>query len=96
MIDSGPPETGSADEDSDRALPDWLVGLMTVEAIALLIGLAMPITPSKTGSTWSPAELLTPDPSYLTEVAVYFLMTNVLLFTFGLAVWISGRIRQSR
>ena len=79
--------------DPKRALPDWAVGILAVEAIALSIGLAMPVTPSKTGSTWSPAELLTPDPSYLTEVAVYFAMTNVLIFGIGLAAWVVSKVK---
>jgi len=66
-----------------------------VEAIALLIGLAMPITPSKTGSTWSPAHLFSADPSYLTEVAVYFLMTNVLILGIGVGVWVLAKFKRS-
>ena len=95
MADSELRETGSEGEDSDGALPDRLVGLLTVEAIALLIGLAMPITPSKTGSTWSPAQLFSPNPSYLTEVAVYFLMTNLLILALGLGVWVFSKLRRT-
>jgi len=95
MADSGPEETPPREEDSEGTLPDWAVGLLTVEAIALGIGLAMPITPSKTGSTWSPAELFTADPSYLTKVAVYFVMTNLLILAIGLGIWVSSKFKRS-
>ena len=36
-------------------MPDWLVALLMAEGVALMIALVTPITPSKTGSTWSPA-----------------------------------------
>jgi hypothetical protein len=71
------------------------VGILAVQAIALLIGIAMPLTPSKTGSTWSPAELLWDDPGYLLQVAVYFVMTNLLIVLLGLAVWIVTRFDGS-
>ena len=93
MGDATAPEPASEAEDSKGALPDWAVGLLTVEAIALLIALAMPITPSKTGSTWSPAQLFATDPSYLMEVAVYFVITNLLILAIGLAAWVWSRLR---
>jgi len=63
------------------------VVVILVEAAALLIGLAMPLTPSKTGSTWSLAHFFTTNPSYLTEVFVYFVFTNLLLLVFGSVLW---------
>jgi hypothetical protein len=53
--------------------------VLILEWIALLIGLAMPITPSKTGSDFSMADWFFQEPSYLQEVLVYFLLSNLLL-----------------
>ena len=54
------------------------------EFVALLIGLVMPVTPSKTGtSDWSPAELLFAEPSYLQEVAVDFVLANLVMVVLG-------------
>lgn len=80
-------------EDSGGTLPDRAVGLLTVQAIAILIGLAMPVTPSKTGSRWSPAQLFTPEPTYLQEVVVYFVMTNSTILAIGLVAWVVWRFR---
>lgn len=63
-------------------------GLFLAEGAALLIALLMPITPSKTGSKRGLADLLIPDPSYLQEVLVYFVLTNILLLIIGVIVWI--------
>ena len=95
MADSEPRKSASGSDDSQGALPDWAVALLAVEAIALLIGLAMPITPSKTGSTWSPAQLFSTDPSYLMEVAVYFVMTNLLFLAIALVAWVHSKLRRS-
>ena len=65
-------------------LPDWAVGLLAAEGIALGIALALPITPSKTGSTWSPAHLFTPDPSYMEKAFASFVGVNLLLLVLGL------------
>ncbi|MEZ5584778.1 MAG: hypothetical protein R3F37_20220 [Candidatus Competibacteraceae bacterium] len=64
-------------------------GLLLAEVIALIIGLVMPITPSKTGSSRGLAHLVFPDPSYWQEVLVYFLLTNLLLLMLGIvfALW---------
>jgi hypothetical protein len=66
-------------------------GVLAVEAFALLVALVTPITPSKTGSTWTPGEFFSTDPSYVVDVAASFLMVNCLLFAIGLAVWITSR-----
>jgi len=93
MADSEPSEPASRGEDSDSTLSDRAVALLAVEAIALLIGLAMPVTPSKAGSTWSPAQLFSEDPSYLTEVAVWFVMTNLLILAIGFGAWVLSRLK---
>lgn len=54
-------------------------GLLLAEGAAVLIALLMPITPSKTGSDWTLAQLFIPDPGYLQEVLAYFLFTNLVL-----------------
>jgi hypothetical protein len=64
---------------------------LIVEWIALLIGLAMPITPSKTGSDFSFADLFFEDPNYFQEVLVYFLLGNLLLGVLALIVVIVMR-----
>ncbi len=61
------------------------------EAIALGIALAMPITPSKTGSTWSPANFFSTDPTYLEKVAASFVVVNFLLLVLGLVAWVISR-----
>lgn len=95
MVDSEPGAPESLSEDAKRTLPDWAVGVLAVEAISLLIGLAMPITPSKTGSTWTPAQLFWTDPSYLAEVVVYFVLTNLLILAFLFGVWAFSKIKRS-
>lgn len=95
MTESHEPAVRQEDRDSGTGLSDRAVGFLAVQAIALLIGIAMPVTPSKTGSTWSPAHLFRDDPSYLLEVAVYFVMTNLLILMIGLVVWIVTRLGGS-
>ncbi len=94
MSDSDPKETESGADDSKSALPDWAVALFAVEAIAVLIGLAMPIAPSKTGSTWNPAQLFSAEPSYLSEVAFWIVATNVLVLAIGFVAWVYSRIKR--
>ena len=79
-----------------RSRRDILIGVVTVESISLLIGLAMPITPSKTGSDGSLADLFFQDPSYLQEVLVYFVLGNVIIGAMILAAWIWERISRAR
>jgi hypothetical protein len=69
----------------------WWKSLLIVEWIALLIALAMPITPSKTGGDASLADLVFEDPNYFQEVLVYFLVGNLLLGMLALIVVIVMR-----
>ena len=80
-------------DDRPSRIPDWLVFVTLVEAGALGISLIMPITPSKTGSgsTWSPASLLTPDPIYLETVGAWFVVTHLLLVVLGLVAWVVSK-----
>lgn len=76
-------------------LPDWLVGAAIAEAVALVVALIMPFTPSRTGSTWSPAELFVADPSYLAQVVAGFLLIHAIYLVFGIPIWLSVRRRRS-
>ena len=91
MTQSGPTTGGRRGEDL-QGWRDRAVGILAMESIALGIALAMPITPSKTGSTWSPAHLFTPDPTYLEEVAASFVSVNAIFVVLGvLALVVSKR-----
>ncbi len=78
---------GPSGEDQERRVPGWLVGLLAIEAIALGIAIVTPVTPSKTGSRWSPAHLFSADPTYLEEVGASFVLVNVILLGLGLVAW---------
>ena len=62
-------------------------GLLLAEGAALMIALLMPITPSKIGSGRGIAHHLIPDPSYLEQVFLYFLLTNLLILIIGAIMW---------
>lgn len=66
-----------------------LHGLLLVESAALFIGIAMALTPSKTGSAYSLADHFFDNPSFLQEVTTYFLLTNigVLFITLCIGIW---------
>jgi hypothetical protein len=87
---SAPPERDPEARGAGRAQ-----GLLALETIALLIALAVPITPSKTGSTWTPASLFWPEPTYLQEVVVAFGVVNLLLGIIGVAAWIAFKLGGS-
>jgi hypothetical protein len=80
--------------DRERKWTPWK-SFLIVEWIALLIGLAMPITPSKTGGDASFADLFFEDPNYFQEVLVYFLLGNLLLGVLALIVVVIVR-REKR
>jgi hypothetical protein len=90
MTDSDP-LPGTPDEEPPATNLARAKGVLGVEAFALLVALVTPITPSKTGSTWTPGEFFSADPSYLLDVAASFLMVNGLLLVLGLTVWIVSR-----
>jgi len=70
-----------------------LKGLLVLESIGLAIAVVTPITPSKTGTTWSPAELLTPEPTYLQDVLASFIVMNLIFVVLAAVVWVSVRLR---
>lgn len=90
MARGGPPH-----EAGRRRAPGWIVGVLTLEAIALGIAIVTPVTPSKTGSTWSPAHLFSADPTYLEEVGASFVLVNILLLGLGLLAWALSRGSRS-
>ena len=75
-------------------LPDWVVVLLMIQAVAILIALVSPITPSKTGSRWSPADLVLEDPGYLHHVLASYVVVNAIMALIALAAWVS--LRRSR
>ena len=83
-----------APEDETR-FRDRLKGVLVLESIALAIALVTPVTPSRTGSTWSPAEIFTTDPSYLEKVLASFVTVNLLMVFLGVVVWIVTRLGRS-
>lgn len=50
-----------------------------IQFLALMIGLAMPITPLKTGGRADMARYFFESPGYLHEVLVWYLATNLLI-----------------
>lgn len=70
---------------------DRLKGLLLVEGVALAIALVTPVTPSKTGSDWTFADLVWEEPSYVQEVAASFVVVNLLLMVIGLVILITVR-----
>lgn len=71
-------------------------GLLLAEGSALVIALLMPVTPSKTGSIRRLAEFLIPDPSYLQEVLVYFVLTNLLILIVVAILWLLVKFSSER
>jgi uncharacterized membrane protein len=71
-------------------------GLFLAEGTAVLIGLIMPITPSKTGSNRGLAHFIFPEPSYWQQVCVYFVITNLLLIILGMAIAVWCKLGDSR
>lgn len=69
--------------------PDWLVAVGFAEAVAILIALVTPITPSKTGSDSSLAAYFLVDPSYPEEVLVSFVVVNLMIGVLALLAWFS-------
>ncbi|NIP57954.1 MAG: hypothetical protein GWM92_15865 [Gemmatimonadetes bacterium] len=90
---SAAPDAGSGGEAA--SLERWKL-LALVEGVALMIAVIMPVTPSKTGSEWAPAELVFPDPSYLHQVAVYFVLTNLMIALLAAALVVGVRWREWR
>lgn len=62
-----------------------------VQAMVLLIALAMPITPLKTGGRANTAALFFENPGYLHEALVWYLAGNVLVALILVIAMISVR-----
>ena len=80
---------------NSKFLPNWAIGLLIAEFVALAIAFVTPLTPNKTGRPSNPAQLFVTDPSYIDNVLVSFLMVNLLLLILGLVVWITTRRGRS-
>ena len=63
-------------------------GVLWAELVALIIGVMMTVTPSKTGSDYSLAAHFIDDPPFIAEVVVYFLLTNVLMLALAAVFWV--------
>lgn len=70
---------------------DRFVAVLVIEFIALAIALVSPVTPSKTGSSWSPAELFAAEPSYPQKVLAAFVTVHLIIALLGVLVWIVSR-----
>ncbi len=88
MTRSGREGSRPPSKDPQNRLPDWLAGVLVTQSIALGIAVVMPLTPTKTGSTWSPAHFFSTDPTYLEKVGASFVLVNVLLLVLGLVAWV--------
>ena len=95
MTHSGRPGSRLPHEDPQSRVPGWITGVLVAESIALGIAVVTPITPSKTGSTWSPATVFSTDPTYLEKVGASFVLVNVLLLVLGLIAWVVSRRGRS-
>jgi hypothetical protein len=65
--------------------------MLVVEGLAFPIALVTPVTPSKTGSDGTFADLVWEEPSYLQEIAASFAVVNLFIVSIGLVIWIASR-----
>lgn len=75
--------------------PIWQI-VVGIQVVVLVIALIMPITPSKTGSDGGFADFFFDAPTYLQEVAVNFVATNLLVGVLAIGSWIYLRRSRSR
>ncbi len=81
--------------DEGERLPIWKI-ILFVEAVALVIGAVIPVTPSKTGGDFNFADWFFDDPNYFQDVLVAFLFTNLLIAVLGLIIFTIVRIEARR
>lgn len=82
------------EDTDDGPLPrDWVVAVCLTEASCVLIALLMPITPSRTGGRWSPAELLIENPTYLERALAWLVITNAIVIVGAAVLWLFVRRR---
>ncbi|MDH3205792.1 MAG: hypothetical protein OEO79_04230 [Gemmatimonadota bacterium] len=86
---------GRAARNGRGRFTDRAKGILALESIAIGISLAAPVTPSRTGSTWSPAEFFTPDPNYLQDVLASFVAVNIILLLLGTVAWLVAKVGRS-
>lgn len=67
-----------------------------IQFIALLIGLAMPITPLKTGGRADMARYFFENPGYVHEALVWYLATNLLIALIAViaVIWVRRENRR--
>lgn len=69
---------------------------LLIEFVALLIGVAMAITPSKTGSDSSIADYFFDEPTFLQEFAINFLFTNAILLVLAIGFWSWSKLKREK
>lgn len=82
------------DPEAPPRWPDWLVGLVMIEAMSVATGVLMPITSNARGGEWHLASVFGMTPSYLNNAFLWYLVSNGLLLTIGSIVWLSSRRRS--
>jgi hypothetical protein len=82
-------------EKENIKLTAWKI-IFLIESAAVMIALAMTITPSKTGSDWSPVELFFENPSFWQDVLIHFIAVNLLIGIFALIFFLSLWIQKRR
>ncbi len=73
----------------------WKIVLL-FEALALMIALILPFSPSKTGSDTELADHLLADPTYAEKVALYFALLNVVLLCIWMVYLFRGGLTQRK
>ena len=74
--------------------PDWVVGLLMIEAMSIATGLLMPITSNARGSEWHLADVFGMTPSYFNNAFLWYLISSGVLLTIGSAIWLRNRARS--
>ena len=81
-------------QSGEATAKDWLAAIVLAESAALFIALATTFLPGRSGSTWSPADLVFDDPSQFVRVAVNYLFVNLLLFVIAVGGWLYLRFTR--
>lgn len=67
--------------------PDWLVGLLMIEAMSIATGLLMPITSNARGGEWHLTSVFGMQPSYLANALLWYFVSSGVLLLIGGVVW---------
>ena len=90
------PVAPEQDPDAPEPASTWVKLFLLVEAAAAVIGLIMPLTPSKTGSDSDLPDWFLDDPTYLQRAFFDFVFTNLVIVVVGLAFWAHWVWRKRR